>query len=72
MQQVTGPDEYGSMYIYLQPDRKGEIGAVAKTVTTHSDLLVDYDSDGNLYGIELLNVVSKIDKPIATKPYEEK
>lgn len=59
--EVTGPDEFGSMYVNL---KKISPGGVARTVphsiTDHNEVYLDYDKDGNLIGIELLNVREKL------------
>lgn len=55
---VTGPDEWGSVYVHFQPARRGEHGAVAKTMRIEHFVNFDYDKNGKLYGIELLDVRS--------------
>jgi len=60
-ERVTGPDEYGSVYIYFQPHAAGAVGRTirSKTITVN----VDYDKLGILYGIELLDVPDSIPPP---------
>jgi len=54
---MTGPDEHGSVYIYVQSD-KGK--KAAQTVPLESaSVIVDFDDNGDLLGIELLGVMSK-------------
>lgn len=60
---VTGPDDHGSVYVYFQPDKINVPGVAKFTIPLGSGALgsADYDKDGNLFGIELLNVRPKID-----------
>jgi hypothetical protein len=61
--QVTGPDEYGSVYVYFQPNARGAVGRThGKAPVTVN---VDYDHEGNLYGIELIGVNAP---PLPTPP----
>jgi YD repeat-containing protein len=53
MRLVTGPDEFGSVYVYFGPKRKG---SVALTVTAAGEVNLDYDKAGKLIGIELLDI----------------
>lgn len=49
---VTGPDEFGSTYVYFQAR-----GAKSKRMVKHLGAVnLDYDSRGRLIGIELLAV----------------
>ena len=49
---VTGPDEYGSTYVYF-----GAQGTKSKRMVKHKgEVNLDYDKRGRLTGIELLDV----------------
>jgi uncharacterized protein YuzE len=41
-------------YIYIQPQRAGENGAVKSSVEMEN-IVLDFDTDGRLFGIEFLN-----------------
>ncbi len=49
-------DECGAAYLYLQPERKGESGAVVNSVPVpeDDDMVLDLDSEGKVFGIEFL------------------
>lgn len=50
---VTGPDEHGSMYVYLQHE-----GAIVAETHGHTDMVnIDYDAEGKAVGIEILGVL---------------
>jgi len=49
---VTGPDEYGSTYVYF----KARGTKCARTLKHHGLVNLDFDSNGRLVGIELLAV----------------
>jgi hypothetical protein len=54
---VTGPDEWGSVYVYYgAPKAK----SVHKTVDLDCEIKADYDKRGRLIGIELLGVPWKL------------
>lgn len=53
---VEWPDEYGSMYVHMQPATQPDRGIVKKSVPLGQHLVLDYDAAGNLYGIEILGV----------------
>jgi len=55
--QVTYSKQADAMYIRFGED--GE-GVVARTEEVNPGLLLDYDHDGRLYGIELLDVSMKV------------
>jgi uncharacterized protein YuzE len=46
-------------YIYIQPQRSGEVGVVA-TSRSVGNLLLDFDSDGRLFGIEFLSAEKEL------------
>lgn len=50
------PDRYGSLYIHMQPHRMAEDGAAAKTTRVAPNINIDYDSNGQVYGVEILDV----------------
>lgn len=52
------PDNHGSLYIHMQPHRMDERGSVAKTSRVAQDVNIDFDSNGKVLGIEILNVPS--------------
>jgi uncharacterized protein YuzE len=54
------PDSHGSLYIHMQPNRMDERGAASKTSAVARDVNIDFDSDGNVFGIEILNVPSLV------------
>jgi len=52
--------EYNQVYICFQPE-KTSIGCVVKSVEVVTDeLVLDYMSDGSLYGIDILPTSQKI------------
>ena len=55
--QVTYSKEADAMYIRFGEDGEGK---VARTEEIKPDLLLDYDHDGRLYGLELLDVSTKV------------
>lgn len=50
------PDSHGSLYIHMQPNRMNERGSAHKTSRIAEDVVIDFDSDGKVLGIEILNV----------------
>lgn len=59
---VTGPDEQGSVYVYFQPERRDEKDAVKRTDPLERYIHVDFDASGKLFGVELLDIPTEIDK----------
>jgi uncharacterized protein YuzE len=55
--QVTYSKQADAMYIRFGEDLDG---AVVRTEEVKPGLLLDYDHDGHLYGIELLDVSMKV------------
>jgi hypothetical protein len=49
---VTGPDDYGSTYVYFAPQGRKS----ARTFKHHGMVNLDFDKNGRLIGIELLAV----------------
>jgi hypothetical protein len=55
---VTGPDEYGSTYVYFRdPGTRSH-----RTLKHHGLVNLDYDKRGKLIGIELLAVPWELPK----------
>lgn len=48
-------------YIYVQPLRSGETGVV-KTSVNRNSIILDFDGDGRLFGIEFLNASKHLPK----------
>lgn len=65
---VTGPDKYGSMYIYMQPGRRG-FKKKRKAEDCHGgyrhteSIILDFNADGSLWGIELLGILDRKPRP---------
>lgn len=52
MRFVTGPDEFGSTYVYFRPTASKSV----RMLKHRGEVNLDYDSKGRLIGIELLDV----------------
>jgi len=50
-------------YITLLPEKQKK-GVVVRTKKIHPWLLVDYDKDGNMFGIEILNASENKDEDV--------
>ena len=48
-------------YIYIQPHRAGETGVVETTINRNG-IMLDFDRDGKLFGIEFLNASKHLPK----------
>lgn len=56
---VTYDETVDAMYIYLHGGSKDAVGTVVKTERLESDVVIDYDKDGKVLGVEILNASRK-------------
>ena len=56
MQEYFEIDAHGNMYVYYQPALQQRHGVVKRTQRVNDYVFLDFDEEGKLFGVELLNV----------------